>query len=152
MNTVTTPENRFSEPEGGQRTPSRDESVGQLLQELSQDTAHLVRQEIRLAQAELTRKAKLAGTGLVLVVAAVVLVLALLGALTAFLIAVIAIALPVWASALAVTVFYGLVAGGLVLAGRRELRRALPPQPEQTVEEMKEDAAWAKTQAQSVRK
>lgn len=129
----------------------RQESVGQLLQELSRDTSHLVRQEIRLAQAEMTQKAKLAGLSAGLLGAAAVLGLAMLGAATAAMIAAIAILVPVWAAALAVTVFYGLLIGGLALVAWRELRRASPLKPEQTVETLKDDAAWARTRARSAR-
>lgn len=128
-----------------------DQSVGGLMQDLSRDTSTLVRQEIRLAQAEMTQKAKLAGMGASLLGAAAVMGLAVLGAGTAFLIAVIAIVLPLWLAALAVTVFYALIAGVLALVGRRALRRATPASPEQTVETLKEDAEWARTRARSGR-
>ncbi len=129
----------------------RQESTGQLLQQLSRDTSHLVRQEIRLAQAEMAQKAKLAGLSAGLLGAAAVLGLAMLGAATAAMIAAIAILVPVWAAALAVTVFYGLLIGGLALVAWRELRRASPLKPEQTVETLKDDATWARTRAQSAR-
>lgn len=128
--------------------PGSDQSVGQLLRELSQESSTLVRQEVALAKAELTQKAKQAGKGAGLLVAAAVIGLALLGALTAFLIALIALALPVWLAALVVTVFYALLAAGLGLAGRAALRKA-SPKPEQTIDTVKEDVRWAKTQAKS---
>ena len=40
-----------------------DNSVGELVQQLSQQTADLVRQEMRLATAELQQKGKKAGIG-----------------------------------------------------------------------------------------
>lgn len=133
------------------RPPTEAQSMGQLLQDLSHDTSHLVRQEIQLAQVELKQKAKLAGLGAGLLAAAAILGLGVLGAGTAFLITVIAVVLPVWLAALAVTVFYALLVTVLALAGRRELRRATPVMPEQTVETLKEDAEWARTQTRSAR-
>lgn len=139
------------EPVPPREHPPADLTVGQLLRELSQDTSHLVRQEIQLAQAEMKQKAKRVGVGAGLLGAAAVMGLAALGAGTALLIIAIAIVLPLWLSALAVTGFYVLVAGVLALAGGLGIRRATPLQPEQTVATLKEDAEWAKTRARSVR-
>jgi hypothetical protein len=137
---------------GGDATSTREESVGQLLGELSADMSTLVRQEVALAQAELSQKAKSAGKGAGMLAGAAVVGLAVLGALTAFLIIVIDLAAPTWLAALVVTVVWVLVMVGLALAGRAALKRALPAKPEQTVETVKEDVAWAKNQAKSVRK
>lgn len=144
MSTFYQPPHSSGDPGGGD-----DQSVGQLLRELSQETSTLVRQEVALAKAELTQKAKQAGKGAVLLVGAAVIGLAVLGAFTTFLIAVLALALPVWVAALAVTVFLALLAAVLALAGRAALRKAAPVQPEQTIDTVKEDVAWAKTQAKS---
>ena len=56
-----------------------------------------------------------------------------------------AVVLPVWAAILIVTVLLLIVAGVLVLVGRRTLRTA--PQPGvRTRETLKEDARWARQQ------
>ncbi len=140
------------EPPQRERGAKDEQSVGELLRELSQETSTLVRQEVQLAKVELTEKAKQAGRGAGLLAGAAVVGLALLGALTAFLIAVIALVVPVWLSALIVTALYGVIAGVLALAGKKALQRAVPPTPEQTVETIKEDVQWAKTQARSARR
>lgn len=137
------------EPPQPESAPGRDESVGQLLRELSEETSTLVRQEVALAKAELTQKGKLAGKGAALLVGAAVMGLALLGALTTFLIAVVALVVSVWVAALVVTVFYALVVAVLGLAGRAALRKATPPKPEQAIDTVKEDVQWAKTHAKS---
>ena len=139
------------EPPEPERGPKEEQSVGQLLRELSEETSTLVRQEVQLAKVELTEKAKQAGKGAGLLAAAAVMGLALLGALTAFLIAVIALVVPVWLSALVVTVLYGVVAGMLALAGKKALQQ-VSPKPEQTVDTLKEDVQWAKTQAKSAKR
>lgn len=139
------------EPPEPERGPKEEQSVGQLLRELSEETSTLVRQEVQLAKVELTEKAKQAGKGAGLLAAAAVMGLALLGALTAFLIAVIALVVPVWLSALVVTVLYGVVAGVLALAGKKALQQ-VSPKPEQTVDTLKEDVQWAKTQAKSAKR
>ncbi len=140
------------EPPEPERGTGDERSVGELLRELSAETSTLVRQEVQLAKAELTEKGKQAGKGAGLLGGAAVMGLALLGAFTAFLIAVIALAVPVWLSALIVTVLYGVIAGVLALAGKKALQQAGPAKPEQTIDTLKEDAQWAKTQAKSAKK
>jgi uncharacterized membrane protein YqjE len=140
------------EPPEPERGAEDERSVGELLRELSAETSTLVRQEVQLAKAELTEKGKQAGKGAGLLGGAAVMGLALLGAFTAFLIAVIALAVPVWLSALIVTVLYGVIAGVLALAGKKALQQAGPAKPEQTIDTLKEDAQWAKTQAKSAKK
>lgn len=128
----------------------RDESTGELLKQLSQQTVTLVRQEIDLAKAEATEKGKKAGLGAGILGGAGIVGLLALGAFTAFLIALIATAVNhVWLAALIVTVVYAAVAGALALSGKKEIQQATPPVPEQTVQTVKEDVEWAKTQARS---
>lgn len=127
----------------------RDESVGALLSDLSSDLSTLVRQEIALAKVELAAKGKEAGKGAGMLAGAGVVGLAVLGAFTTFLIAVLALAMEVWLAALIVTVLWAVVAFVLVQLGRKQLKEAGPPKPEQTIETIKEDVQWAKTQMQS---
>ena len=44
---------------------------------------------------------------------------------------------------------YGAIAAVLALQGKSKIQEATPPVPEQTVETLKEDAEWAKTQMRS---
>ena len=66
-----------------------------------------------------------------------------------FLIAVLGEFMDTWLAALIVTILWGIVAFVLVQAGRKHLKEALPPKPEQTIETIKEDVQWAKTQMRS---
>jgi uncharacterized membrane protein YqjE len=127
----------------------RDRPIGELVKDLAGQTSTLVRQEIQLAQAELTNKGKLAGRGAGMLAGAAVAALLMLGALTATLIVVLDSFLPLWLAALIVTLLWGLVGAVLAARGRKELQRATPPVPEQTVETVKEDIQWAKTQTGS---
>jgi MFS family permease len=129
----------------------RDRPLGELVKQLADQTSTLVRQEIELAKAETTLKAKTAGKGAGLIGAAAVIGLLAAGALTAFLIMLLDGALANWLSALIVAVVFAAVAGGLALAGKNRIQRATPPVPEQTIETVKEDAQWAKTRAGSAR-
>jgi F0F1-type ATP synthase assembly protein I len=135
---------------GGTMNDARDESIGELLKDLTNETSTLVRQELAFARAELTQKGKAAGKGAGMLAAAGVVALLMLGALTASLIALVSTAVThVWLAALIVTVVYGAIAAVLALTGRRALKDALPPAPQETIENVKEDVAWVKTQTRS---
>ena len=127
----------------------KDRPIGELLRQLSQETATLVRQEIDLAKAEVTEKGKKAGMGAGMFGAAGIVGFLALGALTAFLILALNEFLPAWAAALIVTVVYAAIAGLLAMQGKEKVREASPPVPEQTVETVKEDIQWAKNQTRS---
>lgn len=135
--------------DGSTHNDLRGESLGDLLKQLSTQTSTLVKQEIDLAKAETAEKAKAAGIGAGMLAAAGLVALLALGALTATFIALLATAMATWLAALIVTVVYLAVAGGLALIGKNRLQAAVPPVPEQTVETVKEDVEWAKTQARS---
>jgi uncharacterized membrane protein YqjE len=127
----------------------REQSMGELFKELSNDMSTLVRQELRLAQAEMTEKGKRAGLGAGMFGGAGLLGLFALATLTTTVIALLAKGMDVWVAALIVTVIYLAGAGLLALNGRRKVAEATPVAPEQTVETVKEDVQWAKTQLPS---
>ena len=129
----------------------RERPIGELMKQLAQETSTLVRQELDLAKAEMAQKGKRAGLGIGLVGAAGVAALLALGALTAFLILALDGFMPNWLAALIVALAYGVIAAGLYFAGRGKVQEAGSPVPEQTVETLKEDVEWAKTQAGSGR-
>ena len=127
----------------------RERSLPELLKQLSADTTRLVHQELELAKAELTQKGKQAGMGAGLFGGAGALGLAALGALTACFILALDAVMPAWLAALIVAVVYGIIAFVLVKQGQAKLKAAGPPVPEQTIETVKEDVEWAKTQMRS---
>jgi hypothetical protein len=127
----------------------REQSIGELLKQLSEQTATLVRQELDLAKAEMQQKGKRAGVGIGLIGGGGVLALAAVGALTATLILVLAEWMDAWVAALIVTVVYAAGAAVLALQGKEKVAEATPPVPEQTIETVKEDVQWAKTQVRS---
>lgn len=127
-------------------------SVPELMRQLSDQTATLVRQELELAKAELTGKGKRAGVGAGMFGAAGVFGLYALGALTATVILALSLAMKGWLAALIVTVVYGVIAGVLALAGKSNVSKGLPPVPEQTVETVREDVEVAKQRAKEGRR
>jgi uncharacterized membrane protein YqjE len=126
----------------------RERGVGELVKDLASQTSTLVRQEIKLAQAEVTEKGKTAGRGAGLLGGAAVAALLMLGALTALIVVALDSALALWLAILVATVLWGVVAAVLAQAGRNAMRAATPP-AQQTVETVKEDIRWAKTQTGS---
>ena len=123
--------------------------VGELLSDLAQQTSTLVRQELALARAELVEKGRHAGLGAGLIGGGGALALFAFGALTTSLIMLLDLAMAGWFAALLIAVVYGGIAAVLALRGRQEIEESTPPVPEQTIETVKEDVAWAKTQAGS---
>jgi Putative Actinobacterial Holin-X, holin superfamily III len=126
--------------------------VPELLKELSEQTSTLVRQELELAKLELAQKGKRAGIGAGMFGGASLIGLYAMGAVTAAIVLILATAMTAWLAALIVAAAYGLVAGGLALAGRSRVRQATPPVPEQATQSVKEDVQWAKARAQQARR
>lgn len=121
------------------RHSEADESVGALVSQASQQISRLVREEMRLAQAEMTQKGKRFGIGGGLFGGAGLVAVLALQALVATAIIALALALPLWASALIVTCTLFLAAAVLAMAGRKNIKRATPPTPQATVESVKAD-------------
>jgi uncharacterized membrane protein YqjE len=121
--------------------------MGDLVQQLSQQTAELVRQEMRLAQVELQEKGKRAGIGAGMFGGAGLVALYGVGALIAAAILLIGTALESWIAALIVAVVLLAVAGVLALLGRKQVDRATPPKPERTMESVQRDVEVVKERA-----
>jgi len=139
-------------PEGTVEDELRDRPVGELLKELSTQTASLVRQELELAKAEMAEKGKRAGLGAGMFGGAGLFGFLALAALTACVIAALATGMDVWLAALIVAAVYACIATVMALFGRQKTREAIPPAPEQAIESTKEDVQWAKTQVKSARR
>jgi len=128
-----------------QQLVKEERSLGDLFSELASETSTLVRQEVALAQTELTQKAASVGKNVgFLVVGGAVGYAALLAVLAA---AVIGLAqfVPAWAAALIVGAAVGIVAFVLVSSALKALQKT-DLTPRQTVESLKEDAEWLKNQ------
>jgi uncharacterized membrane protein YqjE len=125
-----------------------EKPVGELVQELSQQTATLVRQELQLAQLEMKEKGKRAGLGAGLFGGAGIVALYGAGALVATLILVLATFIePPWIAALIVSVVLFAVAGVLGLTGKKQVDQATPAAPEQAIESTKRDVGEVKGRA-----
>jgi len=141
----------MSQISGNGETELRDRPVAELMKQLSEQTATLVRQELDLAKAELTVKGKRAGVGAGMFGGAGLFGLYALGALTACVILLLSTAMTAWVAALIVTAVYGAVAGVLALVAKSKVQAGTPPVPEQTVDSVKEDVRWTKQRAKEGR-
>jgi hypothetical protein len=138
----------MAEPHSG--NDMRERSIPELMNQLAQETTTLVRKEIDLAKAEVAMKGREAGKGAGLFGAAGAAGLMALGALTACLILALNHAVSDWLAALIVALVWAAAAGILAVTGKDRVRHATPPAP-QTMQTVKEDVEWAKTQGRSVR-
>jgi uncharacterized membrane protein YqjE len=115
-----------------------------LVRRLSDQLSTLVRDELRLAQAELQEKGKKAGVGVGMFGGAGMLVFYGVGLLIAAVTLALALAVEPWLAALIVGVVLLAVAGILGLIGKQKVQEAIPPVPEEAVESVKEDIAVVK--------
>jgi hypothetical protein len=127
--------------EGTTRFPRTDDdrSVGELVNQLSEQTSTLIRQELRLAEAELREKGKRVGIGAGMFGGAGLVALYGVGALVAAAIIGIGTLLEPWIAAVIVGVVLLAVAGVLALTGRKQVERGTPPLPQQAIESAKRD-------------
>jgi hypothetical protein len=120
-----------------------------LVQDLSRQTSTLIRQEMRLAQAELAEKGRHAGKGAGMFGGAGLVALYGVGALIAAAILGLATVIEPWIAAAAIGAGLLLVAGILALTGKKELEEAGPPKPEQALESVQRDVATVQERARS---
>jgi uncharacterized protein YacL len=137
---------------GASRAPApppepQDSSTGQLVGQLTEQISRLVRDEARLAQAEMTQKAKRLGVGAGLFGGAGLVAFLGLAALVATAILLLDLVLPAWAAALVVTVVLFAVAGVLALVGKKDVQNATPPVPTEAIASTKTDIATVKESA-----
>ncbi|CAN5182322.1 phage holin family protein [soil metagenome] len=122
-----------------------ERSLGDLFTELANETGTLVRQEVALAQAELTQKATKVGKNIgYLVVGGAVAYAALLALLTALIIG-LGTLIGYGFSALVIGIIVAIAAGILIMSAINTLKNT-DVTPQQTIETVKEDVKWLKDQ------
>lgn len=134
--TSATPANGVADPQHA--------TTGQLLGDLSDQVTRLVRNEVKLAQAEVTTKAKRLGVGAGLFGGAGLVAFFGLGVLITAAVLGLATVLPDWSAALIVAVVLFLVAGVLALRGKKDVAQAAPPLPTEAIQSVKDDVATVK--------
>jgi uncharacterized membrane protein YqjE len=129
------------------RQVTADQPIGELVQQLSTQTATLVRKEIRLAQLELQEKGKHAGIGAGMFGGSGLVALYGVGALIAAAILGLSMAVAGWLAALIVAVVLFGVAGVLALTGKKQVEQATPPKPEAAMDSVQTDIDEVKERA-----
>ncbi|MBA2793772.1 MAG: phage holin family protein [Thermoleophilaceae bacterium] len=124
-----------------------DRPVAELVQQMSQQTATLVRKELQMAQLEMKEKGKRAGIGAGLFGGAGGLAFYGLGLLLAAIVLALATFLEPWIAALIVALVVFAAAGGLALAGKQQVEQATPLAPDQAIESTKRDVDEIKGKA-----
>lgn len=116
-----------------------DVSTGELFSRISEQTSRLIRDELRLAQLEMTEKGKKAGLGVGLFGGAGVIAWFGIGCLIAAAVLGLALAIAPWLAALLVGTALMIAAGVTALVGRKEVTQATPPVPTEAIDGVKQD-------------
>lgn len=138
------------EPDAGGATRAQaapdpaNASTGELIGQLTEQLSTLVRNEARLAQAEVTQKAKRLGVGAGLFGGAGLVGFFGLAVLISAAVLGLAEVLPAWLAALIVAVVLFAVAGVLALVGKKDVAQASPPLPTQAIAGVQADVATVK--------
>ena len=127
------------------QTQKDERSIGDLFSQLAADTGTLIRQEVSLAQTELTAKATRVGKNVGFLAVGGAVGYAAVLAILAGVIMGLANFMPAWLAALLVGAVVGIAAFVLISSALAELKET-NLKPEETVESIKEDAQWLKNQ------
>lgn len=132
-----------------------ERSLGDLFSELSKETSTLLRQEVTLAQVEITQKATTVGKqvgslvvgGAVGYAALLIILIALIIALSQLISSIFGwtIITSTWVSAAIIGLVVGGIAFSLITSALATLKKT-DLTPKQTIESIKEDAQWIKNQ------
>ena len=119
--------------------PDEEHSIGELVKMMSEQASVLIRDELKLAQLEMTSKGKQAAVGAGMFGTSGLVALYGAGCLIACSIIAISGVLAAWLAALIVGAALLTVAGTVALLGKQRMRKAAPPLPEQAVADVKAD-------------
>jgi len=124
-----------------------EHTTGELVKQVTEQVSVLVRDELKLAQLEMTGKARQAGKGMGMMGGGGLIALYGVACLIACVIIAISHSLQAWLSALIVGAALLIVAGILAATGRGHMKRATPPVPTEAVDSVKTDVAEIKERA-----
>lgn len=124
------------------------ESTRNILEDVLRDFSNILHAELRLARAEIKEEAKSFGMAGGMIAGGAICGLFAAAALTTCMIVALSIVLPLWLSALIISILFALVAGALFIQGRTRMRQASPPLA-QTKHQVRSDYQWLKQQIKS---
>jgi Putative Actinobacterial Holin-X, holin superfamily III len=134
--------------DGGKTPPALERSTSELVKSLSEQVSVLIRDELKLAQLEMTRKGKQAEMGLGMLSGSGVIALYGVGCLLACAIIALSGVVTAWLAALIVGAALLAAAAAAALVGKGRLQKAVPPVPEEAVGSIKTDVEEIKERAQ----
>ncbi len=126
---------------------AREQSTGELVKQVTEQVSLLVRDELKLAQLEMTSKGKEAGKGAGMLGGAGLVALYGVACLIACAIIAISHVLQAWLAALIIGAALLAVAAVVSAVGRSHLRKATPPTPTEAVESVKTDVEEVRERA-----
>ena len=127
--------------------PGGEHSTGELVTMMSEQVSVLIRDELKLAQLEMTSKGKQMALGASMFGASGMVAVYGVGCLLACAIIAIAGVVSAWLAALIVGAVLLATAGIAALVGKQRLQRATPPVPEEAVASTKADVEEIKERA-----
>ena len=122
-----------------------EKPLGELFSDLASDMSNLVRQEVELAKVEVGRTAKHVGRNIGYLVVGGAIAYAALLAIIAAIILLLDNVMPSWGASLLVGVVVAII-GWLLIGKAVSALQQTDVTPKETVETLKEDAAWVKQQ------
>jgi uncharacterized membrane protein YqjE len=126
---------------------AQEHSTGELVKQMTEQVSTLVRDELKLAQVEMTRKGKQAGLGAGMVGGGGLIALYGLGCLIACAIIGLSHVVQPWLAALIVGAALLAIAGVAALMGKGRIQQATPPVPTEAVDSVKADVEEIKERA-----
>jgi uncharacterized membrane protein YqjE len=133
--------------QAGTSAPAGDRSTGELVKDIAELIPKLVREEVKLAQLELTRKGKQAGIGIGMLGGSTLITLYAIGCLLAAAIIALSGVITAWLAALIVGAVLLVISSAAALIGTGRLRRATPAVPSEAISSVQADVKELKESA-----
>jgi uncharacterized membrane protein YqjE len=121
-------------------------SISDVLQDIVANVQTIIRSEVRLAKTEITEEATKAGRAATVLVAGAVAGLFTVWLLLLTIVFSLATVIPMWSAALLVLVIMAIITAVLLSVGRKRMK-TVHAKPEKTIESVKENVEWVKSQA-----
>lgn len=138
---------QMSQGSTGSDPAGQELSTGELVKQLTEQVATLVRDELKLAQVEMTRKGRQAGLGAGLLGGGGLIALYGAGCLIACAVIGLSHVVQPWLAALIVGAALLATAGVVVLMGKGRIRQATPPVPAEAADSVKADVETIRERA-----
>jgi Putative Actinobacterial Holin-X, holin superfamily III len=137
----------MSQGNGGGGDAVQEHSAGELVKQLTEQVSTLVRDELKLARVEMTRKGKQAGIGAGILGGGGLVALYGVGCLIACAIIGLSHVVQPWLAALIVGAALLGIAGVAALTGKGRIQQAVPPVPAEAAASVKTDVEEIKERA-----